>query len=124
MLTVNLNAIAGIAVLQPDGELSAADFKSASKIIDPYIESAGKLKGIIIHVQSFPGWDSFAALISHFKFIKDHHKQVAHIALVTDSPVGGFAENIASHFISAEIKSFAFNELVAAENWILRNQTI
>ena len=43
MLTVNLNAIAGIAVLQPDGELSAEDFKAASIIIDPYIESAGKL---------------------------------------------------------------------------------
>ncbi|WP_428356196.1 STAS/SEC14 domain-containing protein [Methyloprofundus sp.] len=119
MLTVHLNAIAGIAILQPEGELSAADFASASQIIDPYIESAGKLKGIIIHVQSFPSWDSFAALISHFKFIKDHHKQVSHIALVTDSPVGGFAENIASHFVSAEIKSFAYNQLETAEQWIL-----
>jgi len=61
MLSVNLNALVGIAVLQPDGELSTEDFQSARKIIDPYIESAGKLKGIIIHVQSFPGWDSFAA---------------------------------------------------------------
>jgi len=119
MLSVNLNALVGIAVLQPDGELSTEDFQSARKIIDPYIESAGKLKGIIIHVQSFPGWDSFAALISHLNFIKDHHKQVSHIALVTDSPVGGFAENIASHFVSAEIKSFAFSELEAAEQWIL-----
>ena len=119
MLTVNLNAIAGIALLQPDGELSAEDFKSASKIIDPYIESAGTLKGIIIHVQSFPGWDSFAALMTHFKFIKEHHKRVSHIALVTDSPIGGFAENIASHFVNAEIKSFAFSELDAAEKWIL-----
>lgn len=122
MLTVNLNAMAGIAILQPAGELSVADFKAASKIIDPYIESAGKLKGIIIHVQSFPGWDSFAALISHFKFIKEHHKQVSHIALVTDSAIGGFAENIASHFVSAEIKSFAFNELDAAEKWIITDE--
>ena len=123
MLTVNLNAIAGIAVLQPDGELSAEDFKSASNIIDPYIESTGKLKGLIIHVQSFPGWDSFAALISHLKFIKEHHKQVSHIALVTDSPIGGFAENIASHFVSAEIKNFAFSELDAAEKWILSTES-
>ena len=123
MLTVNLNSLVGIAVLEPEGELSAEDFSAARKIIDPYIESAGKLKGIIIYVQSFPGWDSFAALISHFKFIKDHHNQVSHIALVTDSSVGGFAENIASHFVSAEIKSFSFSELDVAENWILRNQT-
>lgn len=119
MLSVNLNSLVGIAVLEPEGELSAADFTAASKIIDPYIESAGKLKGIIIHVQSFPGWDSFAALISHFEFIKQHHTQVAHIALVTDSPIGEFAENIASHFVSAEIKNFAFTEFDAAEQWIL-----
>lgn len=119
MLTVNLNALVGIAVLQPDGELSAEDFQSARKIIDPFIESVGKLKGIIIYVQSFPGWDSFSALLSHFEFIKQHHKQVARIALVTDSPIGEFAENIASHFVSAEIKNFAFSEFDLAEQWIL-----
>ena len=118
MLTVNLNETAGIAVLQPDGELSAADFQSASKIIDPYIESNGKLNGIIIYVQSFPGWDSFSGLITHLKFIREHHKLVSHVALVTDSPIGGFAEYITSHFVSAKVKSFAFSELAAAEEWI------
>lgn len=119
MLSVELNEADGIALLQPEGELSAADFASASKIIDPYIESNGKLNGLIIYVQSFPGWDSFAALISHFKFIRNHHTQVSHIALVTDSAIGGFGENIASHFVSAEIQSFAFSELEAAQQWIL-----
>lgn len=119
MLNVHLNEIEGIAVLEPDGELSEKDFQSAASLIDPYIEKAGKLNGIIIHVKSFPGWDSFSALISHLKFIKAHHEKVAHVAFATDSPIGKFAEQVASHFVRAEIKNFSFRELENAKQWIL-----
>ncbi len=118
MLTINLNEKEGIAVLEPDGVLSENDFKSAAEIIDPFIEKSGKLNGIIIHVKSFPGWDSFSALITHLKFIKDHHKKVACVALVTDSPIGKFSEKIANHFVQAEIKNFTFDELEDANEWI------
>ena len=118
MLTVKLNEIEGIAILEPDGELSESDFKSASAIIDPYIETSGKLNGIIIHVKTFPGWDSFSALITHLKFIKEHHKKVSHVAFVTNSPIGSFAEHVASHFVNAEIKSFSFDELDDSVKWI------
>ena len=38
MLKVNLSEVEGIAILEPDGELSESDFKTAAEIIDPYIE--------------------------------------------------------------------------------------
>ncbi len=119
MLNVDLNEVEGIAILEPDGELSESDFKSAAKIIDPYIEKFGKLNGIVIHVRSFPGWDSFSSLITHLKFIKEHHKKVSRVAFATDSPIGSFAENFASHFVNAEIRNFSFTELEASKKWIL-----
>ena len=119
MLSVKLNEIDGITILEPDGELSEADFRSAAKIIDPYIEKSGKLKGIIIHVKSFPGWDSFSALLTHLKFVKEHHKKVSNVAFATDSPLGELAEHVASHFVSAKIKSFSFDELEKAKNWVI-----
>ena len=119
MLSINLNEVESIAILKPNGELSEDDFRSAAKIIDPYIEKSGKLNGIIIQVKSFPGWDSFSALITHLKFVKEHHKKVSHVAFVTDSPIGGFAERIGSHFVNAEIRSFSFGELEDAKHWIL-----
>jgi len=119
MLKIKLDEVEGIAILEPDGELLESDFISASKIIDPYIESVGELKGIIIHVQSFPGWDSFSSLIAHLKFVREHHKKVSRIAFATDSPIGGFAENIATHFVNAEIKNFEFSELETSRQWIL-----
>ncbi len=118
MLKVDLNAGEGIAVLQPEGELSENDFSNAASIIDPHIEAHGKLNGIVIHVATFPGWDSFSALVTHLKFVRAHHQKIARVAFATDSSIGGLAENIASHFISAEIKNFSFDELEAAKNWI------
>lgn len=119
MLKIELDENAGIAILEPGGELSANDFKAASRIIDPYIENYGELVGLAIHVREFPGWDSFSSLVTHLKFIGEHHKKISRIAFVTDSPLGTIAEKIASHFVKAEIKEFDFDDLKAAKSWIL-----
>jgi hypothetical protein len=121
MLNVKLNKTKGIAILEPDGKLSEEDFKSAASIIDPYLEKSGALNGIVIHVKSFPGWDSFSALITHLKFIREHHKRISHVAFVSDSPIGTLAEQVATHFVSAEVKSFSFNKLEESMKWISGN---
>jgi len=119
MLSVKLDQNTAIAVLMPDGALSKDDFTSASEVVDPFIEQNGKLNGIIIYARSFPGWDSFAALVTHLKFIKEHHKKVNCIAFVTDSPAAGIAQSIAGHFVEAKIKEFPFAQLKEANQWIL-----
>ena len=120
MLNVVLDQEKGIATLEPDGALLESDFEAASKVIDPFIEKIGSLNGIIIHVQSFPGWDSFAALVTHLKFIKEHQQKVTGIAFVTDSPIGSIAETLGSHFVKARIKEFTFTELEQANDWIAK----
>jgi len=119
MLSVTIDEENYIAILEPDGPLSKSDFESATRIIDPYIEDNGQLNGLIIHTESFPGWKSFAALSSHLKFVREHHKKVTHVALSTDSVVGNFAEVIASHFVNAEIKLFSYQELEQAKDWVI-----
>lgn len=121
MLSVKIDEKHLIAILEPHGALSEADFTTAAAVIDPYIVQYSKLNGIIIHTQSFPGWDSFTAMFSHLNFVKDHHQKVTHVALVTDSIIGEFAEQIASHFIAAEIKVFSYDELEQAKQWIIEN---
>lgn len=118
MLNVKLDETKGIAILEPDGALSESDFAAVASIVDPYLEKSGKLNGIIIHVKSFPGWDSFSTLITHLKFVKDHHKKISHVAFVSDSPIGVFAEHVAGYFVNAEVKSFSFNELEESVKWM------
>jgi hypothetical protein len=124
MLKVELNEATGIAILKPDGALSEKDFIYASSVIDPYIKKTGTLKGVIINTREFPGWESFGSLIKHFKFVKGHHKKLSRLAVVTDSVLGNFAEIIVTHFVSAEIKHFAFDELIKAQGWILNSDKL
>ncbi len=119
MLDVQLNQGDAIAILAPKGALSKEDFIEASNIIDPYIETSGPLNGLIIYVKAFPGWDSFSALVTHLKFVNDHHEEIVRLAFVTDSVLGKFAEHIANHFVKAEVQSFSFDKLEEAQQWIL-----
>ena len=118
MLDIELDEEAGVAILTPKGELAESDFVSAARIVDPLIEQRGELNGIVIHVDDFPGWDSFSSLLAHMRFVKDHHRKVSRVAFATDSPVGSIAEKVANHFVSAEIKHFSFDEFDAAKAWL------
>lgn len=119
MLKMDMDRQLGIVVLEPTGPLSKSDFVEAAKVVDPLIEEQGKLSGLIIHTKDFPGWDSFGALAGHLKFVRNHHKDLSRVAIVTDSAFGDFAETIASHFVSAEIRHFGFSQLDSARSWIL-----
>jgi hypothetical protein len=119
MLNTIIDKNNGIVILQPHGTLKKEDFDKAVKVIDPFIEEYGKLNGIIIYTELFPGWEDYAALSRHMVFIKNHHKKIKKLAFVTDSMIGNFGELISSHFVSAEIKSFDFNQIEDAKTWIL-----
>jgi SpoIIAA-like len=104
-------------VLEPQGALSKDDFERAAKAIDPHIEKAGRLNGIVVRIKEFPGWDSFGALAAHLKFVKGHHRKIARVALCTDSALGAVAPKIGRHFVQAEIRAFKSSELEPAKAW-------
>ena len=51
-------------------------------------------------------------------FVREHHKKVRRVAVVTDSHFAGIAESLGNHFISAEIKHFPYSDCVKALNWL------
>jgi len=109
-----------IVYVRPTSTLEQADFVELGKWVDPFIEEKGDLAGLILEAPSFPGWENFKTMMTHFRFVRDHHKHVKKIAVVTDSALGDFAEHLASHFVSAEIKHFSAKELDAAKQWIMK----
>ena len=108
----------GIAILSPDGALEEADFRRLAEEIDPYIASNGRLTGLMIRVRSFPGWSSFGALISHLRFVRDHHRKIGRIAAVTDDQLLKIMPSIASHFVAAEIRQFPVDQEAQALAWL------
>lgn len=122
MLHIELDESTGIAVVTPEGALSESDFTCVVQVIDPYIEKHGGLKGLVIYTKDFPGWNSFGALAKHLRFVKNHHRKLAHIALVTDSKLGLLADKVASHFIAAKVMHFRYSELDQAKVWITQDE--
>lgn len=118
MLDIIMDEDKGIAVLSPNDALEKEDFQVAAQRVDDYLEKHGELNGMIISSRRFPGWKSFGALLTHLRFIREHHREVKKVAIVTDSAIGEFGEHVTAHFVSAEVRHFDFDDYKDAERWI------
>ncbi len=108
----------GILLVRPQGPIQADDFARIAKVVDPYIEQNGKLRGVMVEARSFPGWDTFGALLSHLRFVRDHHRFVGKVAAVSDSAILSIAPQIAKHFVNAEFRHFDADDRDAALAWL------
>jgi len=119
----SLDEKTGILHIRPRSALAKADFEQLARAVDPYIEKAGKLAGIVVEFDEFPGWQSFGALAAHLRFVREHHKLVRRIGVVTNSPLADVMPKLASHFVAAEIRHFPAGQPQAAKAWILGSAT-
>ncbi len=119
MIDYDLDKEHAILLVRPQSALDKEDFAELAKAVDPQIEANGDLAGLIINAPSFPGWDSFGAMVTHFRFVRDHHKHIKKVAVVTDSHLGDVAEHLGSHFVSAKIQHFPAEQLEQARQWII-----
>ena len=124
MIHLDLNAAEGIAVVQPEQMhgLSEADFKQLTDRIDAYLKGHDTLRGLVIVTKSFPGWEDFNAFASHIKFVRDHHKAIQKVAIVSDSQLLSVGPYVADHFVSAKVRHFAFADIEEAKAWIASDE--
>lgn len=124
MIDAHLDPATSVLTLRPQSALEIRDFVDLGRTVDPQIEQHGDLAGLIIEAPHFPGWDSFGALVTHIRFVRDHHRHVKKIAVVTDSHLGDAAEHIAAHFVAAQVRHFPAEGIAEAREWISsREQT-
>ncbi len=119
MVNVDFDEKNGIVTLTPSGALKEEDFAKVAEMVDPYIAEHGELGGLIIYTREFPGWEDFSALITHIRFVKDHHKHIDKVALVSDMTIHDFTASMVNHFVNAEVASFDFNGLADAKSWMI-----
>lgn len=118
MIEYDLDTAHSTILVRPKSALDKSDFAELTKSVDHQIEATGDLAGLIIDAPKFPGWDSFGTMVTHFRFVRDHHKRVKKVAIVTNSHIGDVAEHLASHFVSAEVRRFPGEQLEQARQWI------
>ena len=118
MVNVEFDAQKAIAILSPTETLHSDDFAKLAEMIDPYIAEHGKINGLIIYTENFPGWEDFSAFISHIRFVNQHEKHISKVALVSEATILDFTAKIANHFVDAEIATFDYKDLDAAKTWM------
>jgi hypothetical protein len=109
----------GVLIVSPVGPLARSDFEHLAEEVDPYIEKNGRLHGLMVYAESFPGWADFAAFLSHLKFVKDHQSKIEKVAAVSDSGLLKIMPSIASHFVKAEVKHFDYDDKHKALEWLV-----
>ena len=119
-INITLDGDAGILVLEPvaDKALSEDDFEAVGKAIGNYLQDHDRLRGILIHSRKFPGWQSVGALFAHLKFVNAVHDKISKIALVTDSPMGTFADHVLDPLMLAKVRKFDYDDRDEAMSWL------
>ena len=107
----------GVLVVEPDGPLRSEDFDALALTVDPWIEAHGELRGIVLHVREFPGWESLGSFFDHVRFVRDHHRAVRRVALCAGGALAALAPTLARHFVRAEVRHFDYDNLERAIAW-------
>ena len=118
MLSHELDQATGILHVRPEGSLTTADFEAVAADVDPYIEEHGKLQGLVIEAERFPGWQDFSSLVTHLRFVRDHHRQIRKVAAVSDSEFLAIMPSVVNHFVEADVRHFDYSDREAAIAWI------
>jgi len=119
MITIDFDETTGVLILTPEGPLQEDDFQVVAQEVDPYIDSQGVLTGLVVHVKKFPGWENLDALITHIRFVHDHHKKIRKVALVSDGSLIKQMPKLVDHFVAAEVHGFDYDQLEEAKQWIV-----
>ena len=109
----------GVLLLDVKNPFTTEDFQRISEIIDPYYESRGELKGVIIHAKKFPYWTDAHNRSEYLSFAGNNHQKFEKAAL----SMGGFFVKIvirvARSRVHPEVKLFGYNKIEKAQSWIL-----
>ena len=122
-ITHRLLADDGVIVVEVTQALKPQDFDALSATADHWIAAHGALNGLVLHAHHFPGWENLQSIIKHVRFVRDHHKKIKRIAVVTDSRLASLTPSIAELFVDAAIQTFAYDELESAIAWARRAKT-
>jgi hypothetical protein len=105
-------------VLEPSGSLTRKDFAALVERFNAKVNATDRIPNLVVHTRDFPIWADFAALLGHLRFIREHHKLVGKVALVSGARAVDMVSKLARHFVAAQIRHFPEGELDAALAWV------
>jgi len=118
MIDTKFDSEKNIAVVTPGKTVSAADLTALSEAFNAYINTHDSVPNVVIRADGLPHWQDMAALKRHIKFIRDHQRVVAKLALVTDSPGLALLPMLARLFVKTTLRRFSTAREAEALAWV------
>jgi hypothetical protein len=117
MLVITPSLESNMVEIKVTGALNHHDFKELAQKIDPLINRFGSLK-LFVDATHFTGWDNSQAAEQHFRFVKEHHKKIDKIAVISGHAWQHWLISVIKIFIHPEIKIFSDHQFPEARNWL------
>jgi hypothetical protein len=117
MIETEIREKEDVIIATPKGVLSAGDVKSLAARINDYINSHDRVPNLVLHTVGLPHWNDFAAFREHLKLVRDHHKVIRKVAVVSDSTLIGVIRPVVDQFTGAKVRRFPERALDDAVNW-------
>ncbi len=108
----------GVVEVKVHGRLESVDFQNVGPVMDEMIEHRGKIKGLLLNITEFEGWNGVQALVTHLKFVKAHHQYIERVAAVGNKVWMQVFPKLVSIFVKAEPRYFDIDQLDAARKWV------
>lgn len=109
-----------VLVIEPSAKLGVEDFDAIAATVEPWLESGGELRGIVVHAREFPGWETIGSFFRHVRFVQQHHRKIRRVALAADGAIAKLAPTLVEALVDAEVRRFEFDELEWAIEWAAR----
>lgn len=120
MLITKIDTERRIATLEADGPLTRSDFLDSREKFVNYTSENGKLKGLIIYTEKFPGWGKVSDFPYHMKFATEHRDKAERVAFVTNSLWSTTVKLFGHILTGTTTKVFKYDELAQAKSWVLK----
>lgn len=117
MLKTEIDEKNNLFIVTPEGTVSEADFEGLGDTVNDYINRNDKAPGIVLDAAGLPHWKNAAALFAHMKLVRDHHKLISKVALVSDSTTLSIMPVLVDLFLDAKVRHFRQADLEKAKSW-------
>jgi hypothetical protein len=116
-MQIDIKARENIFIITPQARITADDIKDLASRVNSYINETDKVPNLVLHAKSVPHWADFKALQKHLHFVKDHHKLIKKVAIVSDSKLLWLAKSVVEHFVRAKVRRFNEGAIEDAISW-------
>lgn len=117
MIDIETRRAENVFIMTPRGSITAEDIKTVSSTIDDYINEHDAIPSLVFRVSELPRWEDFEAMAAHFRLVRDHHKVVPKVAIVSDSSFLALVRVFVDQFTGARVRRFPADAFDDAVNW-------